>query len=163
MEELQVQLRLSKDTIAALQNDIGMRESAVCSAITEKDKLVHFYCETKSGKHYSAAIRKLYYNFLADHIPPAKVSQTILKYMLPYADLSQLKLPGENCAGYMRASELETISMAHKATHFSEVAQAGALNLNSDGTTLHQRKIGATILSGTVVSINELPEERSRC
>jgi len=46
----------------------------------------------------------------------------------------------------MREEELTTISMAHKKTVVSEQAQAGKLHLNTDGTTLHQRKLGVYLL-----------------
>lgn len=138
-------------------------ESPVFTSTMGKDQLVHFYCETKSGKHYSAAIRKLYYQLLSDLIPPAKIPQIIkavLRCFLPNADLSQLQLPCERTAGYMRSTELETVCMAHKATHFSEAIQSDVpgFGLNSDGTTLHQRKLGATVVSGICVAVNELPD-----
>ena len=117
--------------------------------------------QTKSGRHYSAAVRKLYYNLLADQIPPAKISKivkTVLKCFVPQADLSGLQLPGERCAGYMRASELETVNKAFKATQCSNATQEGVLSLNSEGTTLGQRKLGTTVISGTLVSVNELPD-----
>ena len=136
-------------------------QSPMFVATTGKDQLVHFCSQTKSGKHYSSAMRKLYYKLLADQTPPAKISRTIqsvLHYLVPEADLSQLHLPRERCAGYMRSDELETISMAHKAAHVCKLAETGTLSLNSDGTTLNQRKLGAAILSGTTLSVNDLPD-----
>ena len=65
---------------------------------------------------------------------------------------------GTGVAGVDSGSELETVNMAYKATHVSNVAQDGVLSLNSDGTTLGQIKHGTTVISGTLVSVNELPD-----
>ena len=53
--------------------------------------------------------------------------------------------------------------MVQKAMHFSSVVQSDqsiGLTLNSDGTTLNQRKLGAAVIymSGTVISLNEIPD-----
>ena len=165
-EDLEEQLGLSKQTISALQKEIGsLKEASPLITATGKDQqAVQFYCETKTGRFYSSAIRKLYYKLLADLIPPDKIEQTIkavLKFFIPEVDLSQLHLPRARCAAYMRSCELETVSMAQKAMHFSEVVQSDqsiGLTLNSDGTTLNQRKLGAAVMSGTVISLNEIPD-----
>ena len=163
IDELEKKIGLSRDAIMTVQKELSnfKGKSVVFTTSTGKDQIVNFCCETKSGKHYSAAIRKLYYRLLVDQISPSKISQTIkavLSYLVPEADLSELQLPGERCAGYMRADELEVVSMAHKATHLSKLAQTSTLSLNSDDTTLNQKKLGAIVLSGTILSVNDLPD-----
>ena len=170
VEELEEQLCLSKQSIAELQselNELKEESSPIFTTVTsERNQIVEFCCITKSGRFYTPAIRMLYYKLLADLIPPEKIAQTIkyvLKCFLPRADLSQLQLPAKSCAGYMRSCELETLDTVHKATHISKVIQTDAststgLSLNSDGTTLHQKKLGATVIAGTLVSLNELPD-----
>jgi len=109
---------------------------------------------------YSPANRKLHYTLLADQIPPAKICSTIksvLKCFLPSLDVEHPQLPKERCAGYMRKKELTTISMAHKAKVVSEQAQAGKPHINTDGTTLHQRKLGGLAVNGLMISVNQLP------
>ena len=73
--------------------------------------------------------------------------------------MDNLKLPSEGCAGYMRRQELNTVSMAHKATLITEqVAQTGMLCLNSDGTTKSQKKINGVALNGLTISVNEVAD-----
>ena len=70
----------------------------------------------KSGrKQYLPAVRRLYYSLLADQIPPSKIYTTVkmvLKCFLPNLNVDDLQLPKERCAGYMRADELTTVSLA---------------------------------------------------
>ena len=98
---------------------------------------------------------------LSDQIPPSKICKTIkavLKCFLPNLDTEHLQLPKERCAGYMHREELATISMAHKALAISEQARAEKLHLNTDGTTLQQKKLGGLAINGMVISVNELPD-----
>ena len=69
-----------------------------------------------------------------------------------------MQLPKERCAGYMRREELSTVSMVHKASAISEAAKTENLHLNTDGTTLQQRKLGGLAINGMVISVNELPD-----
>ncbi len=121
--------------------------------------------ETKTGKHYSLPIRKLYYELLAHQIPSSKVSalvRSVVECFLPDVDISTLQLPKERCAGYMRRDELCTVEMAHKAHHFcSEIATGKSFHLNSDGTTLNQHKINAISINDVVFSLNEVPDGRA--
>ena len=79
--------------------------TTICSDFKE----MNFSFETKSGGiQYLPAFRKLYYSLLAQQIPPAKIS----KCFLPGLDVDHLQLPQECCAGYMRAEELKTVSLA---------------------------------------------------
>ena len=113
---------------------------------------------TKIENAYSQHVRELYYKLLADQIPPAKVESTIksvLNCFFPTLNTSNLKLPREKCAGYMRREEMHTICMAHKAYSISE---SDSLNLNSDGTTKFQKKIAAVSFNGMVLCLNEVPD-----
>ena len=98
--------------------------------------------------------------WLIKYISPAKIHgiiKAVLKCFVPTANLDQLRLPNEGCAGYMRRQELNTISMAHKATAITEqITASGQLHLNSDGTTKSQKKIQGVAINGLTVSVNEV-------
>lgn len=132
------------------------------TTVTFDDASMNFIFETKSGdRKYSSVIRTLYYTLLADQISPAKISNTIksvLKSFLPGLDVEHLQLPKERCAGYMRAEEMNTVSMAHKASLLCEKVRHGPLHANTDGTTLQQKKLGGIAISDVVVSVNELAD-----
>ena len=125
------------------------------------DKNGSFCFMTKSGrKQYLPAVRRLYYSLLADQIPPSKIRTTIkmvLKCFLPNLNVDDLQLPKERCAGYMRADELTTVSLAHKASAISEKAEkmSGMLHMNTDGTTLQQKKINGVVIDDIVISVGE--------
>ena len=73
---------------------------------------------TKTGKHYSLSIRKLYYDLLANHVPASKVSslvKSVIKCLCPHIDISKIQLPKEICTGYMRKKELLTVVMAQES------------------------------------------------
>ena len=115
--------------------------------------------QTKLGKKvYSPAIRKLYYTMLTDQIPPAKISsiiKSVLKCFLPSVNVNVINLPMERNAGYMRSSELQTITKAHKAVALCKDTEEGQqFHLNTDGTTLAQRKLGVAI-NGMAIAVNE--------
>ena len=135
------------------------KELAAVHDSTEKNATL---CRTQcdGGTRYSPAIRKLYYCLLAEQISPAKIGsviKTILKAFFPELDVEQLRLPKERCAGSMRLDELSTISMAHKAASLCQNVQAGKkLHLNTDGTTLQQKKLGGIAMNNMAVSVNEL-------
>ena len=111
-----------------------------------------FCFKTKFGhKQYLPAIRKLYYSLLADQIPPSKIEpiiKRVLKSFLPNLNVENLQLPKGRCAGYMRSDELTTVSLAHKASVINEKASKGILHLNTDGTTLQQRKLRGIAIEG---------------
>ena len=50
-------------------------------------------------------------------------------------------------------SGLKTVNDIHKA---SVLAASHMMHLNSDGTTLGQQRLGAVIINGLVISVNEL-------
>ena len=116
-----------------------------------------FLFQTKTGSVYSAALRKLYYKLLADGMPPGKIEtniKTILSHFLTNLDEKKISLPKASCAQYMRREELKVINDTYKATKLTE--NLTTLHLNSDGTTLKQRKIAATAVNGLVLSVNEV-------
>ena len=91
-------------------------------------------------------------------MPLPKIKSTVkavIKCFFPLADVSNLRLPSETSAKYMRQHELKTVNMIHKA---SVISQASSVHLNSDGTTKFQRKIGGIAFNGLVISVNELPD-----
>jgi hypothetical protein len=119
--------------------------------------------QTKVGKKmYSPAIRKLYYSMLVDQIPPAKISsiiKSVLKCFLPNVNVNVINLPKDRCAGYMRSAELQTITMAHKAVALSKDIDVGhKLHLNTDGTTLGQKKLGSVSINGMAIAVNEVTD-----
>ncbi len=121
----------------------------------------YFNFQTKNGKKYSPAIRKLYYSLLSAEVPPGKISnivKTVLSSLFPSVDVSTLKLPGESCTGYMRREELKSASAAHQATI---LATTEKLHLNSDGTTKFQKKLNATAFNGVVLSVSEIPDGKA--
>ena len=120
-----------------------------------------FCIQTKHGRRYSPAIRKLYYQLLADQVPTSKIAdiiKAVIRCFNPSVDIQNLKLPQRACASYMRKAELKTISDAHKAKVLSEKSSETGYRLNTDGTTKAQRKIGAVAINDMVVSVNELPD-----
>ena len=87
--------------------------------------VMDFTFQTKSGRRYSPAIRKLYYDLLSDQVPSSKIVaiiKMVIKCFNPSIDVEKLKLPQRACADYMRREELKIISNAHKATVLCEHA-----------------------------------------
>ena len=122
---------------------------------------IFFNFQTKEGRRYSPAIRKLYYSLLSAQVPPGKIAaivRTVLSSLFPSVDVSTLRLPAESCAGYMRREELKTVSAAHQAT---VLASEEKLYLNSDGTTKFQKKLNATAFNGIVLSVSEIPDGKA--
>ena len=114
--------------------------------------------DTKNGTVYNQAIRELYYKLLADQIPPAKIEnfiKSVLKCFFPTMNISDLKLPREKCAGYMRREEMNSICMAQKAY---SISGSKSFHMNSDGTTKFQKKIGAVSVNGMVLCLDEVPD-----
>ena len=57
----------------------------------------------------------------------------------------------------MRSSELQTITMAHKAVTLCKDTEEGRqLRLNTDGTTLAQRKLEGVAINGMAIAVNEV-------
>ena len=144
--------------VAALETELA----SVSDHTTTSSSNTDFTFQTKSGRRYSPAIRKLYYSLLCDDVPSSKVAgivKMVIKCFHPSIDIDQLKLPQRACADYMRREELRTISNAHKATILCEQAAAckGFL-MNTDGTTKAQRKIGGVAVNDMVISVNELAD-----
>uniref|UniRef100_A0A1X7VKB9 Uncharacterized protein n=1 Tax=Amphimedon queenslandica TaxID=400682 RepID=A0A1X7VKB9_AMPQE len=56
----------------------------------------------------------------------------------------------------MRTDELSTLSLAHKATTVQNQIEDGSLlHLNTDGTTLGQKKLGGIALNKVVISLSQ--------
>lgn len=159
-EELEEANLVLSGTLTAVEEELSVVSSATSITVDADD--MSFCFKTKSGKRmYSPAIRKLYYSLLSDQVPPSKICmiiKAVLKCFLPNLDTEHLQLPKERCAGYMRREELSTVSMAHKASAISEAAKSKKLHLNTDGTTLQQRKLGGLAINGMVISVNEFPD-----
>ena len=58
----------------------------------------------------------------------------------------------------MRSEEMKTVSMAHRATVICEHANDGQLYLNTNGTTLAQKKLGSVGINNVIVSVNEVSD-----
>lgn len=144
-EILQAENECLKSEIVAMQNEQE----------TEKNNIL---VETKTGRYYSPAIRKL----LANQVPAARIRDiilTVLEYFVPDCDVSSIKLPKERCASYMRREELASIGMAQKVHTLCEQIGCGKpFHLNSDGTTKYQHKINGVAVNGLVLSINEVSD-----
>lgn len=98
---------------------------------------------------------------LAEQIPVSKISSIIhevSKCFNPSIDVDNLKIPEKSCASYMRINELTPIIEAHKARIFYNTE---SLYINSDGTTLQQKKIGGTLANWIVLSVNELADGKA--
>ena len=121
-----------------------------------------FTVETKTGRYYSSAIRKLYYTLLANQVPTTKIRDivlTVLECFFPDYDVSSIQLPKERCAGYMRREELASIGMAQKAHTLCEQIKHGQpFHLNSDGTKKNQHKINGIAVNGLLLSVNEVSD-----
>ena len=143
-------------TIAALESELASIPDN--STYGNED----FTFQTKSGRRYSPAIRKLYYSLLSDPVPSSKIAgiiKNVIQCLVPSIDVEQIKLPQRACADYMRKSELKTISNAHKATILCEHASGNqGFKMNTDGTTKFQKKLGGVAINSMVISVNELPD-----
>ena len=160
---------MSKDDTSDVFDDISDEITAMkktddvlgCTVEVTKEEAksgINFCYQTKQGRTYSFAIRKLYYVLLAANIPPGKIAMIIkevLHHLLPGIDVSKIQLPKHSSALYMRREELATVNSVQKAIMLTE--KGSEFHINTDGTTLQQRKIGATAVNGLVLSVNELP------
>ena len=153
---------ISDEISSAYQKFSEIKETSTDSVEIDDGLVSSFSFKTKSGKIYSPAIRKLYYSLLSNQIPQGKIEtiiRSILKAFFPALNTDLLVLPKERCAGQMRLDEMCTISEAHKASAICEHLEAGrTLHLNTDGTTLAQRKINSIAINNKVISINELSD-----
>ena len=68
-------------------------------------------------------------------------------------DTSELALPKSSLAATMRSDEMPTISRAQQACVLSE---ASSYHLNSDGTTLNQKKVQGMLVNGLVLGIKKI-------
>ena len=168
MEGLRLSLEEDISHLLDQNSDLSMAISAVdyeaCSGdfTTSAGANDDFSFQTKCGRRYSPAIRKLYYTLLASQIPTSKVADIVAAVVTcfnPSIDIQHLKLPQRACASYMRREEMKTISNAHKATELCKHASENkGFRMNTDGTTKAQKKIGGVVINDMVVSVNELPD-----
>ena len=168
MWEEELQKILSKPDMLGLVQDISdeigevANQQPILECTTDKTEdvsMMGFCYETKQGKTYSSAVRKLYYSLLSANLPPGKIAytiKTVLHHLIPKVDVSKICLPQHSCALYMRREELTTVNSVHKAVKLTGKGEK-IMHINSDGTTLQQRKVGATAVNGMVLSVNELP------
>ena len=144
--------------IAALETELTSESDSYNTTVSD---IADFTFQTKSGRRYSPAIRKLYYGLLSNQVPSSKIVaiiKMVVKCFNPSIDVEKLKLPQRTCADYMRREELKTISNAHKATVLCKHATNKGFSINTDGTTTFQKKIGGVVVNNMVVSVNELPD-----
>ena len=109
-----------------------------------------------SHRVYAPNVRQLYYSLLAMHLPVRKIKgviENVITYLFPDVDVSNLCLPSKSCASYMRKHEIPTINKIHQA---SELSSSQQWHLNSDGTTLNQKKKCAFIINGIVIGIQDV-------
>ena len=111
---------------------------------------------TKEGQQYTNEIRELYYHLLAQQMPPSKIEQcikTVLQTFTPGVDISNLQFPKASLAAEMRSLEMPTISASHQA-HL--ISSADQYHLNSDRTTLNQKKVQRLLMNGIVLGVNDV-------
>ena len=144
------------EEMAALEQELESTASKLAECPQEG-----FTTETKCGRRYSPAIRKLYYTLLAKAVPTSEITEIVkqvVKSFNPSIHVQKIKLPKKACASYMRKDELKTVSATHKATVLCEhAAKKVGFKLNTDGTTKNLKKIGAVGINDVVIAVNELP------
>ena len=93
--------------VAALETELASVSDDKTMTV---DYIADFTFQTKSGRRYSPAIRKLYYSLLSDQIPLSKIAaiiKMVIKCFNPI-DIEKLKLSQRACADCMRREELKT-------------------------------------------------------
>ena len=146
-DRLMYELEECKNEIKDYESKYKMQENKQPQAST----LSTFSCQA-----YTNNVRQLYYSLLALRLPVRQIRavvENVIKYLFPDVDISNLRLPSKSCASYMRKQEIPTINKIHKAT---ELAKSEQWHLNSDGTTLNQKKKCAFLVNGVVVGIQDV-------
>ena len=141
-----------------LQGELNTVDISLYSESQKENESDQIVIDTKQGKRYSNAVRHLYYKLMAEQIPPDKLCKviiTVLKIMVPSLYVTNIQLPKKSAAKYMRTYELPTISSAHKA---NLLAQAPLAHLNTDGTTLQQKKINGIAVNGVTIGVSEVTD-----
>ena len=113
---------------------------------------------TKEGRKYTNDIRELYYNLITQRLPPSRIEatiKTIINTFAPHIDTTKLELPKATLASNMRSHELSTISAAHQATTLTE---AKLCHLNTDSTTLNQKKVQGILANGMVLGVTKVTD-----
>ena len=157
--KLQESQALNKADISKLLEENA--DFSVASSGNDKDTQSNIFV-SKHGTQFTPAIRKLYYSLLTKQVPASNIERivrTVIKSVNPLMDIDQIILPKRSCASYMRRDELKTISNAHKAMVLcDDIRKNKGFNINTDGTTKQQRKLGGTAINGMVISVNELSD-----
>ena len=114
--------------------------------------------KTKEGNKFTNDIRILYYRLLAEQIPPGKIEKSIkivVESLFPQIDAKNLQLPKASLGSKMRSCELPTVSKAHQASVLSE---SDSYHVNSDGTTLNQKKVQGFLVNGMTLGITDVSD-----
>ena len=148
-----------QENIVQMEKELNTIDGVVyCEKHPDAPQSENFVINTTSGKRYSNGVRELYYKLLTMQITPGKISDIIkyvLKSMTPSVDVESLKLPKRSAALYMRSQELPTVNDIQKATVLSNVSQK---HLNTDGTTLNQKKLNCIAINDICLSVGEVPD-----
>ena len=103
-------------TTQKLQDQLDDLEKKFMDLEDTLNEITNEVVQTKDGRSYSSEIRTIYYQLLAENVPPKKV-QKIIKIVLstfkPNLDTSKLTLPKSSLAATMRSDEMPTISRVH--------------------------------------------------
>ena len=79
----------------------------------------------------------------------------MLETFCPQINTKLLKLPKRSLAREMRSSEMPTLAKAHQAVALS---QMHSYHVNSDGTTLNQKKV---LVNGVTLGVTEVADGAS--
>lgn len=152
VKEPKTELQTIDQLYNELKEENDQKEKEVDTLRSSKQQTIF---KTKHGNSYSNDIRELYYCLLVQQMPPAKIElavKTILKLFNPSVDLTQLHLPKASLAAKMRSQELPTVSKTHQA----HLAKTTTYHLNSDGTTLNQKKVEGMLVNGIVLGVSDV-------
>ena len=112
-----------QDVIAELQRELSsVPNKYECLSTSSQD----FCVQTKLGKRYSPAIRKLYYSMLSEEVPSAKIAniiKTVVRSMFPGIGVDKIQLPKRACANYMRRTSFKQLAMLTKLQFYPELHQ----------------------------------------
>ena len=171
-------LKLVKEKLASeklkgreLSADLHKMENEYCQLeekYEEAQTQVHDFLEgakrymyvpnTMEGRKFTNEIRELYYHLLAENLPPGKIEKSIkvvLETFCPRIDTGLLKLPRRSLAREMRSSEMPTVAKAHEAVALSQMESC---HVNSDGTTLNQKKIQGYLVGGVTIGVTNVTD-----
>ena len=117
--------------------------------------------DTMEGHKFTNEIRALYFRLLAENMSPAKIERNIkivLETFCPQINTKLLKLPKKSLAREIRSSEMPTLAKAHEAAALSQIH---SYHVNSDGTTLNQKKVQGYLVNGVTIGVTEVADGTS--